>query len=70
MSNTNSKKITSPVYSRKGVVLICFLLLSYSCTLKNSKAEESLQLPNMIIFIADDVSWDVVKMQPTTQWHL
>ena len=69
MSNTNSIKITSPVYSRKGVVLICFLLLSYSCALKNSKAEESLQLPNMIIFIADDVSWDDLGCYGNKQVH-
>ena len=69
MSNANSKKITSFVYSSNGVVLIIFLILSYGCKLRNSKAEESLQLPNMIIFIADDVSWDDLGCYGNKQVH-
>lgn len=51
-------KITPFIYSLAGIFFTGFVLLCLSCNLKNPDVKDLSKLPNMIIFIADDVSWD------------
>ena len=62
-------KTTPFIYSLAGIVFLVFILLCYRCNLKNPVTKDSLKPPNMIIFIADDVSWDDLGCYGNEQVH-